>query len=58
MKQDKSMKALQSILVRDRTQYEKKITKNMNGGGLRAVNSSEITGASVFGRQSLFVNLR
>jgi hypothetical protein len=54
MKQDKSMKALHSILVRDRTQYEKKLTKNLSGGP-RAVNSSEIT---IQGRPSLFVNLK
>ena len=55
MKQDKSMKALHSILVRDRTQYEKKLTKNLSGGPRAAVNSSEITSQ---GRPSLFVNLK
>jgi hypothetical protein len=51
MKQDKSMKTLQSILVRDRTKYEKRKTQ---GDGVRnpALNASEITGitASIFNR--------
>ena len=48
------MKALHSILVRDRTQYEKKMTKRLTGVP-RAVNTSDI---SSFGRPSLFVNLK
>jgi hypothetical protein len=54
MKQDKSMKTLHSILIRDRTQYERKLSKNLSGRP-HAVNSSEIT---TFGRTSLFANLK
>jgi len=57
MKQDKSMKTLHSILIRDRTQYEKKLTSKNLSGRPQAVNSSEIT---TFGksRTSLFANLK